>query len=501
MVTILSADISRLLDSIVSGSQEQTIHETLDLLGAKKVPPAKLAARVGIPAAWGGGDGYPLSTLSVAGRVAEWMRSIPIGPEPGADERRMLAPALPLVQGFVAVADRVKSGLVEPHRSLPEPLMPRDVKHPGGPLGALRDALVSHDIEGVRRILMGYYASGTDYRNVLTAIYAALAQYPPENGRPLCFAVLGSRVLDMADWGNRVPAFIYWFAPLMVEVTPGTPVEEASRTYSSVESHDLSWLRTRLSIPKEDAAGSGYQRALVAGSAEDACDATLQALRNGATPMGAAAGMSLAAAEIVNAVPAGDTGGLQQAGRVLLYTHSVHVATTQTQSPEIWPLLYTAACVVNAASAGAGRATDQIGSRAAPSTPLGGLIAASMLRTLEQVVRAGDTAGALAVAQRYLQMGHPARALAGVIASVASGRDSEAATRTTFHPLVLTAAAVEGYLMLPQALAAGGQNALLSAAIRLAGELQSEHLLATSVQSAIDQQIGGTNTGNPAAPR
>jgi hypothetical protein len=411
----------------------------------------------------------------------------------------MLAPALPLVQGFVAVADRVKPGLVEPHPSLPDPLMPRDVKHPGGPLGALRDALVAHDIEGVRRILMGYYATGTDYRNVLTAIYAALAEYYPENGRPLCFAVLGSRVLDMADWGDRVPAFIYWFAPLMVEVTPGTPVAEASRAYSSVESHDLSWLRTRLSIPKDVAAGSSYQRALVAGSAEDACDATLQALRNGATPMGAAAGMCLAAAEIVSAVPAGDTAGLQQAGRLLLYTHSVHVATTQTQSPEIWPLLYTAACAVNAA--GAGRATDQIGARAAPSNPVGGLIAASMLRTLEQVVRAGDTAGALAVAQRYLQMGHPARALAGVIASVAAGRDSVVVTRTAFHPLVLTAAAVEGYLMLPEALAAGGQNSLLSAAIRLAGELQSEHLLATSVQSAIDQKIGGTNTGNSAPPR
>jgi hypothetical protein len=501
MVTILSADISRLLDGIISGNQEQTIQETLDLLGTKKVPPAKLAARTGIPGAWGGGDGYPLSTLSVAGRVAEWMRSIPIGPEPGADERRVLAPALPLVQGFVAVADRVKRGLVEPHPSQPDPLMPRDVKHPGGPLGALRDALGSHDVEGVRRILLGYYATGTDYRNVLTAIYAALAEYYPESGRPLCFAVLGSRVLDMADWGDRVPAFIYWFAPLMVEVTPGTPVEQASRAYGADASHDLSWLRTRLGIPKEDAAGVTYQRALVAGSAEGACDATLQALRAGATPMGVAAGASLAAAEILNTVPAGDSAGLQLAGRLLLYTHSVQIATTQTQSPEIWPLLYTAACAVNAAGASSGRSTDQIGSRAVPSTPVGGLIAASMLRTLEQVVRSGDSAGGLAVAQRYLQMGHPARALAGVIASVAAGRDSSAVSRSSFHPLVLTAAAVEGYLMLPQALAGGGQNPLLLAAIRLAGELQSEHLLATSVQNAIDKRIGGTDTADSAASR
>jgi len=136
-----------------------------------------------------------------------------------------------------------------------------------------------------------------------------------------------------------------------------------------------------------------------------------------------------------------------------------------------------------------------------PSTPVGGLIAASLLRTLEQVVRSGDSAGAQAVAQRYLQMGHPTRALAGVIASVAAGRDSSAVSWTSFHPLVLTAAAVEGYLMLPEALAAGGQNPLLLAAIRLAGELQSEHLLATSVQSAIDQRIGWTDTADSAAPR
>jgi hypothetical protein len=124
-----------------------------------------------------------------------------------------------------------------------------------------------------------------------------------------------------------------------------------------------------------------------------------------------------------------------------------------------------------------------------------------MLRTLEQVVRSGDTASALAVTQRYLQMGHPTRALAGVIASVAAGRSSGTVARAAFHPLVLTAAALDGYLMLPEALAAGGQNALLTAAIRLAGELQSEHPLASSVQSAIDRTIGGTNSRDTAARR
>jgi len=430
MAAIVSADISDLLSSIVAGDEESMIRNTFALLGTQRVPPARLAARVGIPAAWGGGDGLALSTLSVGGQVAEWMRSIPIGPEPGAEERRTLAPALPLVQGFVAVADRVKQGLPEPHPTLPEPLIPRDVQHPDGPLGVLREAVAAHDVENVRRILLGYYATGTDYRNILTAIYAALDVRYPEGGRPLSFAVAGSRVLDMADWGDRLPAFIYWYAPLMVDSAPATPVEAAARAYLASPDHALGWLRTRLSIPKEQAAGQTFQQALTAGSGESACTATLQALRDGATPMGVAAGISLAAAALVNRVPSGDDSGLRQAAELLLYTHSVHVATTQTQSQEIWPLLYTAACAVNALHAArpAGEsASASRGQRATNSMPVGGLIAASMLRSLEQQVQMGDTTAALQVATRYLQMGHPPRALAGVIGHVAAVRDVSAA--------------------------------------------------------------------------
>jgi hypothetical protein len=497
MAAIVSADISDLLSSIVSSNEEDMIRNTLSLLGTQRVPPARLAARVGIPAAWGGGDGYALSTLSVAGRIAEWMRSIPIGPEPGAEERRRLAPALPLAQGFVAVADRVKSGQREPHPALPEPLIPRDVRHPGGPLGVLRDAVAAHDVESVRRILLGYYATGTDYRNILTAIYAALDLRYPEGGRPLSFAVAGSRVLDMADWGDRLPAFIYWYAPLMADSSPGTAVEAEARAYLESPDHALGWLRTRLSIPREEAAGQVFQQALTAGSAESACAATLQALRNGATPMGVAAGISLASAAIVNQAPSDDGAGLRRAAELLLYTHSVHVATTQTQSEEIWPLLYTAACAVNAARPAGESAAASRGQRAATSMPVGGLIAASMLRNLEQQVRTGDTTGALQVATRYLQMGHPPRALAGVIGHVAAGRD----TTTTgepkqFHPLVLAAAAIEEYMMLPPALAAGQPNALVTAAIRLAGELDTGHRIADKVQGELDRELAGNANGS-----
>ena len=123
-----------------------------------------------------------------------------------------------------------------------------------------------------------------------------------------------------------------------------------------------------------------------------------------------------------------------------------------------------------------------------------------MLRTLEQQVQTGDTAGALLVATRYLQMGHPPRALAGVIGHVAAGRDVTAAGEPKqFHPLVLSAAAIEEYMMLPPALAGGEPNALLTAAIRLAGELDTGHRLADKVQkvqSELERELAGHGSGS-----
>jgi hypothetical protein len=118
-----------------------------------------------------------------------------------------------------------------------------------------------------------------------------------------------------------------------------------------------------------------------------------------------------------------------------------------------------------------------------------------MLRTLDQQVRAGDTEGALSVAYRYLQMGHPSRALAGIIGNVAASRDSTGEPGT-FHPLVLAAAAIEEFMMVPPVIASGGQNALLTAAVRLAGEFHTGWQLAEKVQSSIDAELASGNSGS-----
>ncbi len=489
MVMMVNADISALLDAIAAADVDAVIRETVQLLGPEKVPPAKVAARVGIPVAWAGGDGHPLATLSVTGRIAEWMRSMPIGPEPGAESRRALASALPLVQGFLATADNVRRGLPEPHPDLPEPIVPADVNHSGGAVGALKAAVANHDLQRSRAILMGLYATGTDYRALLTAMYAALDLRYPEGGHPLSFVVAGSRLLDMASWGDRMPAFIFWATPLMLDTAPDAPAAEAARAYMSAPEHDLGWLRTRLSIPKDEAAGPGFQRALVAGDGTAACEAVLQALRDGATPMGVAAGISVAAAEQVNAVAPGDREGLLRAAHALLYAHSVHAAMLHTQNEAVWPLLYTAACAVNSVGSAAGAPTADRALPNVPSSPLGGLIPASMLRTVEQQIVEGDTSSALASARRYLQMGHPPRALAGVVGAAASTRDIQPGEAQSLHILPLVAAAAEEYLNLPRALQQNGQMPLLAAAIRLCGELGRAHTLADRVRGVVEQQV------------
>ncbi|HKS70062.1 MAG TPA: hypothetical protein VJQ45_06560 [Ktedonobacterales bacterium] len=489
MPMIVHADITTLLDAISAGDTDAMIAATLQLLGPEHVPPRKVAARVGVPAAWGGGEGHPLATLSVVGEVAEWMRAIPIGPEPGAEERRNLAAALPLVQGFVAVGSLVKKGLAEPHPALPEPLYPADVHAEGGSEAGFAAAVNTRDLNRAQRLLMGYYATGTDYRAVLATIFAALATRYPAHGHPTIFASAGSRVLDMAEWGDRMPAYIWWLTPLLMDNAPQSPAGEAAAAYVANSAHDLAWVRTRLAIPKEEAAGTAFQRAVVQGDYAAACDAVLKALRDGATPMGVASGLALAAAAEVNNVPQGDTEGLMRTGHALLYVNAVHYATVQTQEHQIWPLLYTAACAVNAA-----RNVTPSGNLAAvrpapASMPIGGLIAASMLRGIEQQLAAGDTAGALTGATRYLQMGHPQRALAGVIGAVASTRDASPAQPESLHILPIVAAAADEYLALPHALQNNGQNALLNAAIRLAAELTAPQTVADRVRAAIAQRL------------
>jgi hypothetical protein len=486
MATTIYADTTPLLEAIAASDTDRIIQETIALVGKQNVPAAKIAGRVGLAALWGNADPHALTVLATVGRVSTWMRTIPAGPEPGDDVRRQLAPAFPLAQSFLAVADAVRKGLPEPHPSLPEPILPGELKNGQTVYGAIQDAYGRRDLNTLRALLMGYHATGADYRSFQTAIYGALAHRYPEGGHPLIFALSGCHILDMAEWGDNEPPMIYWYPPLMLDSTPDGPAAQAASDYATQTEHDLSWLRTRLSMPKEEPAGAPFQQALLAGDGAAACDAVLSALRSGATPRGVASGMSLAVAAHINAVPQGDGAQLMRVGHVLQYVHSVQLAMRHTQETLVFPLLYTAACAVN--SLGPVGAQVVQGAGAAGALVAGGLIPGVVLRSLEQQVTSGETGGALATARRYIQMGHPPSSLAGILATVAAQRDvtgDEAAQ----HALPSVTAACEAYLMLPGAIAEKGQNALLTAAVRLATEARGGTTLANRVSTAIEEAI------------
>jgi hypothetical protein len=300
--------------------------------------------------------------------------------------------------------------------------------------------------------------------------------------------------MDMAEWGGRYMAFIAWATNLLGDATPNSPLGEAARVYASEPAHDLTWMRMRISIPKEENAGQAYQRALLAGDGVAACDATLAALRAGATPRGVVSGMALAVAERINAIPLGDIAALTTAGQTLLYVHAVATVMRQTQHHDVWPVLYTAAFAVNALNTSIPAGGTPL--PAAPSMPVsGGLIGSTLIRTVEQSAMAGDVSGAIAAARRYMQLENTPRAYAGVVGLVAARADASGAGETA-SAAQLVAAAAEEYLALHHTLANDGQNALLTAGVRLASELRGDHALADRVGAAIDRAVSAQPAHN-----
>jgi len=493
MASPLFVDVTPLLEAVAASDEAQVIAGVLDLLGPQRAQPARIGGSVGLAALWGDADPHALSALSVSGLIARWMQGIPLGPDQASEARRKLAPALPLVQGSLAVARWVRAGLAEQPPQLPEPLFPSAIQHPDGPLGLLRETIAKRDSTLVQRILLGYHATGADYRSLLATLYGALDYRYPEGGHPLTFALAGARVLDMADWGGNMDAFSAWYVPFLMDTAPDATPAQAARTYGTTADHDLTWLRARLSIPQEGAAGPDFQRALFAGDASAACDAVQAALKAGATPAGVAAGMALAVAGRIAAAPQGDRATLMQAAHVLQYVNAVHYGMDGVQDSHVWPVLYTAAAAVNTLRAAPAAALDA-GARAAPVSAGGGTIAATMLRSLEAQLGEGDAVGTLATARRYMMMGHEPRAIAGICGRVAALYDTASGAPESLHAMPMVAAAADEYLRVPTALWSNGQNALLSAMIRLTSELRGPHVVADRLRAAMESQLAAVSS-------
>lgn len=462
-----TTDFEPLIDAAASAQLDRIAQETVHLL-RQSAPPFFIIGHAGVPAAWGDTDGHLVSALAAGGHIADWTRSIPASAEEDNEERRRLMAALPLTAALAVAAPAIQAG-EQPRRELPEPLFPANTTHAEGMSGALREAVQSGDVTRTERLLLGYYGTGTDYRAFLTNVYHSIIEHYTGDGHILIFTHRASQVLDMAGWGNKLPPFIHWLAPLLANKQPEPPFMAEVNALLSDPAHDLKPLRTRLTPANNTAAGAELRQAILQGSLDEACAAIYSALTNGAQPHAVGSVISLAAAQRFLSTPENDAEATTRAAHTLLVASAARTAVSQIQDTKVLPILFIAAAAVNTlreaaqveapkAAAGSGRITSA-GSLA------GGILAPVMLRSLERLLENSDEPGAQASIRRYLQLGHPPRGLAATLAVVASQGD---ATSDTGHTLLLAQAAAEEYLSLPAHLQGSEGEALLFAGVRAA---------------------------------
>jgi len=476
-----TTDFGPLVDAVASTRPDHIAREVVHLL-RNKVPPFFIIGAAGVPAAWGDTDGHPLCSLAAGGHIADWMRSIPRGTEPEDEERHLLAPALPLTAALTLAAPAVHAG-ERAQAELPPPLFPANITHPQGMGGALREAVSSGQITRTQQLLLGYYATGTDYRAYLTNVYHAITEHYAEDGHTLIFTHRSSQVLDMAGWANKLPPFIYWLAPHLATSRPDAPFLGEVYAFLNDPAHSLKPLRTRLKPANNTAAGSALRQAILQGTLGETLDATFAALTNGAQAPAVGSVIALAAAQRLLNTPESTPAAVERAAHGLLIASAARTVVTQIQDIEVLPILFIAAAAINAL-----RDVEQIEAakttvpvpRASSGILVGGMLAPVLLHSFERQLESGDEQAAQASAHRYLQLGHPARGLVATIAAVASMGD---ATSDQGHTLVLAQAAAEEYLALPPHLQSDGE-ALLSVGVRAATRRPAETRILEAVRRA-----------------
>jgi hypothetical protein len=469
-----TTDYAPLIDAVASASVDHIAREVVHLL-RRNVSPLFIIGNVGVPAAWGDTEGHPLCALAAGGHIADWARYIPSGGEQDDEEQRLLKQALPLTAALAFAAEAVKSG-ERTQPKLPEPLFPANITHPEGMGGALREAVRAGQAKRTEQLLLGYYATGTDYRSYLANVYRAISEHYTEDGHILLFAHRSSQVLDMAGWADKLPPFIFWLTPHLASARPDAPFLIDVWAFLSDPAHDLKPLRTRLAPANDAAAGAELRQAILHGSVEECCAAVLAALRNGARGPAVGSVIALAAARRFLNTAEGDASALSRAAHGLLIASAARTAAQQIQDVEVLPILFIAAAAINAL-----RDVEQAKASQAIAPPrtsagglVGGMLAPLLLRSLEQQLESGEEQAAQTSAHRYLQLGHPARGLVAMIASVACQGD---ASSDQGHTLLLAQTAAEEYLALPPHLHSEGET-LLAVGVRGATRRpQAAHIL------------------------
>ncbi len=476
----LHIDLSTLVDAVVSGNRTEIVAVARELLQQGRAADV-LIGRIGLIAAQGDPDGHPTITLTAAAMLSRMLHFMPAPPDSAEPPRERALPLL--AQALFAAIPAVQAGNTA-QITYPEPFFPSALVGSDKTVDdVMREAVAQNDVVLAERVLLGLFGTGADYRTMEVRSYDPLTTIFQDNGHPLQFAVRGFQLLDTVEWGDRAPVIIHWLAPhLPLRPQSNEPAWiNQVRAYAAEPAHDLKSIRTRLTAPKDTEALA--VRPVIQSEADttQVCQAVYDALiRGGASPLGVASVIALAAAETLQKVNEADQETFARIAHGLLYAAATRVIFQRVQDVEVLPILFTAASYINVlykeASAAKSQGAATATAHAAPTTiPGGGLIASTQLAALVAQLKANDMHAATLTAERYINIGHDPRALFGAIGLVAA---QIATTSDQGLTLQVVQAAAEEFLAWPTALAATSRDVFLQLALRTAVRGQRDDLIA-----------------------
>ncbi|GAC1388860.1 MAG: hypothetical protein NVSMB38_00720 [Ktedonobacteraceae bacterium] len=462
----MKADLSSLVDALVAGDNNAIVVAARDLLAHGESADV-LIGRIGLIAAHGDPTGHTLPMLNAAAMLCRYIHTIP-QPLEGTEQRSERA--LPLfAQAMLAAAPAVRAGQ-NAHYTYPEPFFPSGLGEKGSVNDAMHQAVQSDDVERVERLLFGLYGTGADYRTLEVRAYESIATTFQDAGRPFMLAARGFQLLDTVEWGDRTPHIIHWLAPHL-PLRPDAAVPEWVRVVSAFAAepaHDMSGIRTRISIPKNQNALPLQQLLLSDADTTQVCQAVYDTVMQGeASSRAVSSVIALAAAEVMNLVGDGDRALFVRVAQGLLFASAIRLAFQQVQDVEVLPLLFTSAAFVNALRKEIVAQNNTVNPIQASASAVlgGGLIAPAQLDTLKAQLEGRDLASALATAQRYMKLDYDTRALFAVIGLVAAQTN---ASLDQGYTLQIVQAASEEFLAWPHTLGNTNIEIYLQIAIRAA---------------------------------
>jgi hypothetical protein len=472
----LRADLSQLVDALVSGNKEHIIASVRDHLRQNEAPDV-LIGRIGLIAAQGDSEGHVVATLGAAAILCRYLHFVPQPLEPDALDNREYdnwSRALPLfAEAMLAAIPAVQAGYDAPEK-YPEPYFPSALMDTGKSVReVMQDAVLKGDTQLVERIIFGLYGTGADYRTMQVRTYDGIATTFQDGGHPLTLAVRGLKNLDAVEWGDRAPRIIHWLAPHLTlkKETQEPAWVNTVRNFVSEHHDGLARLRVRITTPHDEDALPLRELPLTNTDAGQLCQAVYDALLKGeASPAGVCSVIALAAADMLLRIPENDQATFTRVAHGLLYSAATRTAIHQSrQDDDVLSLIFFSAAYVNAIqrdlAAQKGQTQAATTSEVATIYKGGGFIGVTQLENLREELSKNDFASAYNTARRYLQLGHDPRALFGSIGLVAAQID---ATAEQGHALQIVQAVSEEFISWPRSLKKTSIDAFVQVALRAA---------------------------------